>query len=152
MVKNTENLENIKKAAEGDIVALNELRKAINADFIAHLDLQTDGASEALTAELNRLSEEALNNPIGTELTLNDDKAIAALNEALYTGKATIEDIEKMFNNANLAMPEYKTMTVPGEVTHTTSTAHYKGPLGIEWDVTSETDTSTDRVIPYFGD
>lgn len=151
-VKNTENLENIKKAAEGDIVALNELRKAINADFIAHLDLQTDGASEALTAELNRLSEEALNNPIGTELTLNDDKAIAALNEALYTGKATIEDIEKMFNNANLAMPEYKTMTVPGEVTHTTSTAHYKGPLGIEWDVTSETDTSTDRVIPYFGD
>lgn len=151
-VKNTENLENIKKAAEGDVVALNELRKAINADFILNLDLQTDGASEALTAELNRLSEEALNNPIGTELTLNDDKAIAALNEALYTGKATIEDIEKMFNNANLAMPEYKTMTVPGEVTHTTSTAHYKGPLGIEWDVTSETDTSTDRVIPYFGD
>lgn len=151
-VKNAENLDNIRKAAEGDVEALQALRSALNEDFVTKLDLQTEGASQDLIDFLNSASEQAANKPIGATIEINNSGAIAAINEALYTGKATIEDIEAMFNNANLAMPEYNTMTVPGEVTHTTSTAHYKGPLGIEWDVTSETDTSTDRVIPYFGD
>ena len=151
-VKNADNLELIKKAAEGDVEALQDLRQAINTDFVAKLDLSTVEAENALTEFLNYASDEAAGKPIGSTITLDNTNAIAAINEALYTGKATIEDIEAMFNNANLAMPEYKTTTVPGEMVHTTSTAHYKGPLGIEWDVTSDTTTTTDRVIPYFGD
>jgi hypothetical protein len=54
--------------------------------------------------------ELAENNPIGAELTINNGEALNALNSALEAGTTTIEEIESMFHNANLAMPEYHTI------------------------------------------
>ena len=146
-----DNLEQIQKMAEGDVEALQLVRNELNKDYIMNLVLEGDLETE-LANELNRLSDLAMKSPIGTELTINNSNAIAAINEALYTGQATISDIEAMFNNANLQMPEYKTKTVPGDAVHSTSETTFEGPLGIKWKAKSNTTTTTDRVIPYFGD
>jgi hypothetical protein len=137
--------------AEGDEEALARLRKEVNKDFILHLNISDDNR-KALEREMDYLSDIAENADIGTQLKLDNSAAIAAINEALYTGEATIDDIEAMFNNANLQMPEYHTTTIPGDAVTSHSTTHFEGPLGIKWTAKSDTTTTTDRVIPYFGD
>ena len=150
-LENEQNLEDLEKAANNDVEALKRLKKAINEDFILNLNIN-ENAKNILNQKLMELSDQALNNPIGTSLTLNDDQAIAALNEALYTGEATIEQIESMFNNANLQMPEYKTQWVDGEVTQSHSETTVTGPLGIKYTTSSDTTTTAKKAIPYFGD
>ena len=146
-----DNLEDIERMAEGDEKALARLRKEVNKDWILNLNISEDNKN-ALAKEIDELSALAENAPIGTQLTLDNSDAIAAINEALYTGSATIEDIEAMFNNANLQMPEYHTKTVPGDAVTSHSTTEFEGPLGIKWSAKSTTTTTTDRTIPYFGD
>ena len=146
-----DNLELIKQAANGSEQALVQLRNQLNKDFIMSLVLETDNAHQALIDELERMSQEALNADIGAEITMDNGDAIAALNEALITGQATIQDIEAMFNNANLAMPEYNTMEVPGEVAKSHSVVSGKF-MGIPYTMESDMETTTMRTIPYFGD
>ena len=85
-----DNLKLIKEMANGSEEALVSLRKELNKDFIMSLNLETENAHTDLINELNRMSEEALNADIETEITMNNSNAIAALNEALFTGQATI--------------------------------------------------------------
>lgn len=66
------------------------------------MKLNIKGNKEVLIQELEELSNLALDNTISTDLKIDNQNAISAINEALVTGEATIEDIEKMFNNANL--------------------------------------------------
>ena len=146
-----ENLEKIKEVVNGSEEALVELRAELNKDFIMSLDLETDNAENELITELNNLSETALQAGIGVELKLENDTAIEGLNEALATGKATIENIESMFNNANLAMPKYKIAKLPGEVTETTSEVSGK-IMGIPFSYTTTAKTTSMRDVPYFGD
>ena len=146
------NLEDIKAMANNDVEALQRVRNELNKDFIMNLNVADDEAKTALLNSITELGDMALNADIGTQLTLDNEQAMAAINEALYTGEATIEDIEAMFANANLAMPEYKTMTVPGEATTTHTETDHEGPLGIKFHSSSTSTTTTDRVIPYFGD
>jgi hypothetical protein len=117
-----------------------------------NLNISDENAKTKLLNSITEMGNMALNADIGTELTLDNEDAMAAINEALYTGEATIEDIEAMFANANLAMPEYKTMTVPGEATTTHTETEVEGPLGIKFHTKSDSTTTTDRVIPYFGE
>lgn len=147
-----DNLELIKKAANGSEEALVELRAELNKDFVMSLNLETENAHTALIDELNRMSQEALSKDITAEITMNNSDAIAALNEALYTGQATIQDIEAMFNNANLTMPEYKTTTVDGEAVTSETDTEFKGPFGLKWKAHSTSTTRSKRVVPYFGD
>lgn len=150
-LENEEHLRDLEKAANNDVEALARLKKAVNEDFILNLNIN-ETTKEILSDKITELSNLALNSPIGTPLTLDDSQAIAALNEALYTGEATIDQIESMFNNANLQMPEYKTHWVDGEVTRSVSTTKTKGPFGIEYTTESETLTTAQKAIPYFGD
>ena len=147
-----ENLDDIKKMADNDAEALQRVRNELNKDFIMNLNISDENAKTKLLNSITEMGNMALNADIGTELTLDNADAMAAINEALYTGEATIEDIESMFANANLAMPEYKTMTVPGEATTTHTETEVEGPLGIKFHTKSDSTTTTDRVIPYFGD
>lgn len=150
-LENKENLEDLEKAANNDTEALARLKKAVNEDFILNLNIN-ENTKNILNNKIEELSNLALNSPIGTPLTLDDSQAIAALNEALYTGEATIEQIESMFNNANLQMPEYKTHWVDGEVTRSHSETTTEGPFGIKYTTSSDTVTTAKKAIPYFGD
>ncbi len=150
-LENEENLKDLEKAANNDVQALARLKKAVNEDFILNLNIN-ENAKNVLNQKITELSDLALNSPIGTSLVLDDSNAIAALNEALYTGEATIDQIESMFNNANLQMPEYKTKWVDGEVTKSHSETKVVGPLGIEYTTSSDTTTTAQKAIPYFGD
>lgn len=147
-----QNLTDIQLMTEGNIDALNRLKKKLNEEYIFNLQLEDKNLNQALLDEINRLQDEALNKPIETELRIKEEKAIEALNKALYTGQATIEDIEAMFNNANLAMPEYKTKELPGDVTTSTSTVTGKLFGAIPFSYTTTAKTTTNRVVPYFGD
>lgn len=150
-LENEENLKDLEKAANNDTEALARLKKAVNEDFILNLNINED-TKNILNSKIQELQAQAQNSPIGTSLTLNDSDAIAALNEALFTGEATIEQIESMFNNANLQMPEYKTHWVDGEVTRSHSETTTTGPLGIQFTSSSDTVTTAKKAIPYFGD
>ena len=145
------NLTDIQKMADNDVEALARVRKELNKDFIMNLNIK-NSAKDSLLNALTDLNQIAENAELGTKLTLNNEEAIAAINEALYTGQATITDIEAMFNNADLSMPEYNTTTKPGPETHSHTDTHVKGPNGIEYDMSSDTTTTTDVVVPYFGD
>ena len=146
-----ENLQLIKEMSEGSEQALVDLRNKLNEDFILKLEFEDNTLNQELLTTLEQLQQQALNNPVGTTLQLDNDKAIAALNEALITGQATIEDIQAMFNNANLQMPEYKTKSIPGDAVHSHSVVSGK-VLGIPYTLETDTTTTTDRVVPYFGD
>ena len=145
------NLKDIVNMAEGSAKALAKVQKALNEELIIHWYLE-DNLEVELINELNRLSDLALNSPIGTELQLDNSKAIEAINTALETGRATIEDIERIFQNANLAMPEYKMKKIPGEVATTTTETIITDPLGFTWTTKSKGTTVTERQVPYFGD
>ena len=147
-----ENLQLIKEMSEGSEQALVDLRNKLNEDFILKLEFEDNTLNQELLTTLEQLQQKALKNPVGTTLHLDNDKAIAALNEALVTGQATIEDIQAMFNNANLQMPEYKTKSIPGDAVTSRSDIEFTGPLGMTWKASSKTTTTTDRVVPYFGD
>lgn len=147
-----ENLQLIKEMSEGSEQALVDLRNKLNEDFILKLEFEDNTLNQELLTTLEQLQQEALKNSVGTTLQLDNDKAIAALNEALVTGQATIEDIQAMFNNANLQMPKYKTKSIPGDAVTSRSDIEFTGPLGMTWKASSKTTTTTDRVVPYFGD
>jgi hypothetical protein len=77
------------------------------------------------------------------------------LNTALQTGATTIEDLQTMFANADLSMPEYHLASVPHtSITDNTSTITRTGPLGIPVTYTEESSTTTTTwsQVPYFGD
>jgi hypothetical protein len=91
---------------------------------------------------------------INTELTLDNSKAIDAINTALRTGEATIEDIEALFANANLAMPEYKIAQIPHTSKTKTDTDTTINILGapVKIHSTGTTTSTTYSDVPYFGD
>jgi hypothetical protein len=49
---------------------------------------------------------------IGTSLNINNENAIFAINEALRAGELTVEELEAMFANADVAMPDVNFHTV----------------------------------------
>jgi len=57
-----------------------------------------------------------------------------------------------MFNNANLAMPEYHTAELPGDVVTSESTVTGELFGKIPFSYTTKATTTTMRKVPYFGD
>ena len=98
---NAENLENIKKAAEGDVDALGELQKAATKDYLVNLALDPD----------NNFSEDAINAILtladfieGYELPklnagdiLDDQEFIARCNELIAASGMTAEQVSSAF-------------------------------------------------------
>lgn len=149
-----EKLETVKKMLNGDGEALKDFKRALNEDYVMNLHLgDTDELNTALLTALDELQTQALSpdNTITTEISVNNDKAIEALNTALITGQTTIDDIQKMFNDADLSMPEYHVAYLDGpgsdsEVTTTTEIFRQK------FTFTSNVHTNTKQAVPYFGD
>ena len=98
---NAENMENIKKAAEGDTEALGKLQKAATKDYLVNLALDPD----------NNFSEDAINSILtladfieGYELPklntgdiLDDQEFIARCNELIAASGMTAEQVSSAF-------------------------------------------------------
>ena len=147
------NLETIESLANGDDESLTKLQKALVSDYVLHLNID-ESYKIALNNTLQDLMVQAENADINTKLTLDNTDAINAINTALRTGEATITDIESMFNNANLQMPEYKIAKIPHVSTTKTNTTSKINILGKDFEVKSEgtTATTTYSDVPYFGE
>ena len=147
------NLEDLEAMANGDEEALARLQKALVSDYVLNLSIDEEYRT-ALDSALQDLMKQAEGADLHTELTLDNTKAIDAINTALRTGAASIEDIEAMFNNANLAMPEYKIAQVPHTSTSQMNTKSEVNILGAKIPITTTgtTTTTTYTDVPYFGD
>lgn len=147
------NLSKIKAVADNDTEALQDLRKELIQDFIINLSID-DEYKTALQNEITELMEMAENSPIGMEIEFDNSKAIEGINEALAAGAMTVEEVEAMFANANLAMPKYNTAKIPHTTTSNSKTTSVVDQWWGKQTITSEstTDTTTWSEIPYFGD
>lgn len=93
---NAENIENVKKAAEGDTEALGELQKAAAKDYLVNLDLDPEG-EKIVTDFANKLGDWELPTlEAGVELTGQDD-FIAACQEMINTSGMTADQVSEYF-------------------------------------------------------
>ena len=147
------NLGKIEDMANGSTEALRALRKELVIDTISNMALD-DSYKTALQSELTELMEIAENSPIGMKLDLDNSKAIEGINEALKAGTMTVQEVEALFANANLALPQYNTAKVPHTTTSTSNTVSEIDQWWGKQTVTSKSTTSTTTwsEIPYFGD
>lgn len=145
-----DNLSTIKKMADGDVEALAELKEKIIDDYIINLNID-DSYKIQLKNAMDDIANQIKDKKIGYELSLDNSKALEALNTALATGATTIEEVQSMFNNADLSMPEYHMASVPNlshSVTESTVTDLVSGH---ETKTRSDTTTTTYTQVPYFG-
>jgi TP901 family phage tail tape measure protein len=137
---NADNMENIKKAAEGDTKALGKLQKAAAKDYLVNLAVDPD--FEGSAEEINKLADFIM----GYELpsleagaTLDDSDFINACNSMIIASGMTAEqianafkglgyDVEVDYVTAKTKVPQYTTETsapIPtagGGFTQTSST------------------------------
>lgn len=93
---NAENIENVKKAAEGDTEALGELQKAAAKDYLVNLDLDPEG-EKIVTDFANKLGDWELPTlEAGVELT-GQDEFIAACQEMINTSGMTADQVSEYF-------------------------------------------------------
>ena len=93
---NAENIENVKKAAEGDTEALGELQKAAAKDYLVNLDLDPEG-EKIVTDFANKLGDWELPTlEAGVELT-GQDEFIAACQEMINASGMTADQVSEYF-------------------------------------------------------
>lgn len=147
-----ENLSLVKQLAEGSTEALKELRKKVVNEAIDN-SLLDDDLKEKFKSALSELSQIAESKPIGTKIDFDDSDVINGLNDALAKGLITVSEIESMFSNANIALPECHMVQVPS-VAKSESVSVTEG--GVDNDkktvTKSTTYTTTYTQVPYFGD
>ena len=95
---NAENMKNLKKAAEGDTAALEELQKAAAADYIVSLKAEAD------TAEIAAALDELANYVLGYDLPelevgaqLDDSAFIEGCNSLIKASNMTQEQVSNAF-------------------------------------------------------
>ena len=113
-----DNLELMKKAAEGNTDAIESLRAAAAKDIIQHCDVYLTG-DDAVRAKLNELSAEiddyALNNDLEIGAYVNDSQFIAACNEIIRTAGMTAQQAGDYFKALGYdANVKTKTETIEG--------------------------------------
>ena len=142
------NLEDIEKAAEGDVEAIEKLSLLAAQDYTASLNIDKDRLSD-----VNSLLEELANKDIGIGVSTDIDTSagIQALNELLASGAITQEQMEKMFSSIGYK-PEVKMVTVKGKPTTTTQTHKIDGPGFINYEYTDTITSQTDVAVPQIAD
>lgn len=111
-----DNLENIKKLADGDISVLEELGEAAARDYVAHLAIpQAD--IDNFQSVLDSLSQENLE--IGANINLNDANYLSTLNDMLRAGTITVDQIQTAFNSIGYAPDIEYSDPIPGPETTT---------------------------------
>ena len=141
-----EHLEKIKKAAEGDIEAIEELGILASKDFVANLII-TDTAKN----QLNNLIDELSSKDIEVGLSCDTSSAINELNKLLETGDVTKEELESAFNSIGYTPDwSFKTIT-PSEPTVTESTGTFQIGDGPEQSYSVTTESRTSMQVPQLG-
>ena len=98
-VTNTKNLNLMKRAAEGDLTALTELREAAAMDYIVNVHVDDEKAQASLDIIKDRIlhSEEFENLEIGA--SLDDTGFVTALNQLLEMGILTADQVSGILNS-----------------------------------------------------
>jgi hypothetical protein len=139
----------IEEMAKGSTEALKKLRQELVNDFIINLQIDEEYKT-ALQSEMQELMAIAENSEIGAEIKFDNTKALEGLNQALAAGTMTVEEVESMFANANLALPQFHMTRIP-----TKSTSHSETTLDTGWWKTTVNSTTTNTTwndVPYYGD
>lgn len=147
-----EHLELLEKAVNGDIEAFKEFNKLLAQDFVESLVIEDQALKDSLSNELSSIMNEVDDIEIGANLTLDNTKALEALNIALENGSATVEEIEAMFANAGLQFDPglVRTYKKPSKtVTSTKMTGVWNGtPI----DATMTNTVASEVELPWIGD
>ena len=108
----TENLTNIQKLAKGDLSVLDELQKAMAADYIAKIDVEGDAEAQAkLQAILTQIQAMDLENiEIGT--SIEDAPFYDALNQMLTSGQLTADEVNAILSTIGYD-PDIEMVTLP---------------------------------------
>lgn len=108
----TENLTNIQKLAQGDLSVLDELQKAMAADYIAKIDVEGDAEAQAkLQAILTQIQAMDLENiEIGT--SIEDAPFYDALNQMLTSGQLTADEVNAILSTIGYD-PDIEMVTLP---------------------------------------
>lgn len=143
----------IEKVANRDVEALRQLRKELVAEYIVNLAID-DSIKDELRNEIAELQDIAENSEIGTKLTFDNAGALEAINAALKAGSITVSEVESLFANANLALPECHMVKIPNTSSSTSHTVTTEDTWWGQRTFTSDSTTTntTWTQIPYFGD
>lgn len=108
----TENLTNIQRLAKGDLTVLDELQKAMAADYIARIDVEGDVEVQAkLQAILTQIQAMDLENiEIGT--SVEDAPFYDALNQMLTSGQLTADEVNAILSTIGYD-PDIEMVTLP---------------------------------------
>ena len=120
---NAENMEDLKKAANGDMEAIERLQKAAAKDILFGADFDKDSLSDAEQTLLNMLDEfDPDDIKIGT--TLDDSGMTEAFNALITSGKMTAEQVSAALENIGFE-PElsYKEMSL-GDAAEASTTGY----------------------------
>lgn len=112
----TKNLDDIYKAVEGDIDALNRLRVEAAKEIAAHIDITSDNPQEVLD-EVNALINAYPIDDIKVGTYLNDTPLIQGLNNLVKAGKITQESMNSILSSIGVT-PEisYEKAKVTGSM------------------------------------
>lgn len=137
-----ENLDLMKKAAEGDTDAIESLRAAAAKDIVQHCDVYLTG-DDTVRAKLDQLSAEiddyALNNNLEIGAYVDDSQFIAACNEIIRTAGMTAQQAGDYFKalgyDANVIWEESVQEPRTEKITET---GFMTGPDGVQVPVDNE--------------
>ena len=94
----SENLEDIKKLADGDMTVLEELGEAAAKDYVAHLEIPDEDIS-TFQSVLDQLKAEGADLAIGATVEIDDTQYIDKMNEMLAAGTITADQVKTAFNS-----------------------------------------------------
>ena len=140
-----EHLNDIKKAAEGDIEAIEELSLLAAKDYTESL-IFDDTQLQSVNALLDELANKDLS--IGMDTEIDTTQGVDALNELLRTGAITEEQMNNMFSS--IGYKPNVVMVGSGEFTAQKIKHTITGPLGIPYTYTDtvESEIMVPQILP----
>lgn len=139
------NMNDIKKAVNGDIDAFERLQIAAAQDYVANLDINADTSRiEEVKTELNNFIDEYNGKNIGFTATMDNSQFVRSLNDMMKNGELTEQQV-----NEYLAGIGYEGEVGYTEGPETKSTSTVKGSiLGKEFTI-GKIETATTSQVPY---
>ena len=140
-----EHLEKIRKAAEGDIDAIEELSLLAAKDYTENL-IFDETKLNSVNAMLDELANKDVS--IGIDTKIDTAQGVDALNELLRSGAITEEQMNKMFSS--IGYKPNVVMVGSGKFTAQKIKHKIEGPLGIPYEYTDtvESEIMVPQIVP----
>ena len=140
-----EHLEKIRKAAEGDIDAIEELSLLAAKDYTENL-IFDETKLNSVNAMLDELANKDVS--IGIDTEIDTTQGVDALNELLRSGAITEEQMNKMFSS--IGYKPNVVMVGSGKFTAQKIKHKIEGPLGIPYEYTDtvESEIMVPQILP----